>query len=457
MKRHLSMLLCTALLLALAGCGSRDSDTPASRETPPVLTVTNQTGGSIELKSGSYDWRYTKGQQGMTAIACGAHPLDENYRDSTPVLEMPVTVSAAYFYTVTLDFGDGAPDSVSLRCWDSTCWGSTSMPPETVTAQRQDDGTFTAVMIPSVGIFAVDALWDGDPYGSNASYVFCTQAAGTKEPVYSKTYTFSVEAPIKKLDISWLSGSVSIEAVGQTSEITVVEQADRALAENEMLTSLLDAEADGQELHIGFMKSSRFDGEKYLTVKVPWELVKDNLLEEISVETMSAFVNVACDASQEIDISTMSGGVCINGDCEKLSVETTSGYVNISGGRWSKADVSTISGAVDFTGMAKDIEMGTTSGTVTADADFLSFDFSAVSGSLSLTMQRAAEVDAETTSGSVSIHMPPADYGFVLDYGTVSGKSNIAFNANGGDGHWTYGSKASTLSVETISGSLSID
>jgi len=80
----------------------------------------------------------------MTVIACGAHPLDETSRDITPVLEMPFAVSAAYFYTVTLDFGDNSPDSVSLRCWPSDAWGSTGMPSETVTAQRQDNGTFRA-------------------------------------------------------------------------------------------------------------------------------------------------------------------------------------------------------------------------------------------------------------------------------------------------------------------------
>ena len=456
MKKLSPLLLSLVLVLSLAACGEK-SVGAASQQTPPVLTVTNQTGGSVELKSGSYDWTYTQGLQSMTAIACGAHPLDENCRDITPVLEMPAAVSAAYFYTVTLDFGDDAPDSVSLRCWPSDAWGTTSVPSETVTAQQQEDGTYTAALIPSIGIFAVDAAWDRDGRKSDAAYSFCTQAEGTKEPVYSKAYTFSVEAPIKKVDISWLSGSVSIEAVGQTSEITVVEHADRALAEDEMLTSRLDQDADGQELHIGFMKSDHFDGEKYLTVKVPWELVKDGLIEEIDIETTSAHVQVNADAAQEIDVSTVSGGVGINGDCEKLSVETTSGYVNISGGYWNEADITTVSGAVDFTGTARELSLETTSGTVKADAGFDKLDFSAVSGGLTLTMQRTAEVDAETTSGGVTIHLPPSAYGFMLDFDSVSGKPEIAFNANGGDGHWTYGDKASTLTVDTISGNLTLD
>lgn len=62
---------------------------------------------------------------------------------------MPIAVSASYFYVVTLDFGDCAPDSVSLRYWSETCWGDTEAQSEAISAERQDDGTYTAELIPS--------------------------------------------------------------------------------------------------------------------------------------------------------------------------------------------------------------------------------------------------------------------------------------------------------------------
>lgn len=176
MKKLLSLLLPLALLLSLTACGEKSAD-EAARQTPPTLTVTSANACSVTLKSSSYDWTYTQGLQSMTDIACGAHPLDENCRDITPVLEMPFAVSAAYFYTVTLDFGDHSPDSVSLRYWNDACWGDTEAQAETLSAQRQDDGTYTVEMIPSVGIFAVDASWDADDYQGAATYVFCTKAA----------------------------------------------------------------------------------------------------------------------------------------------------------------------------------------------------------------------------------------------------------------------------------------
>ena len=78
---------------------------------------------------------------------------------------------------VTLDFGGCAPDSVSLRYWSDACWGDTEAQAETLSAQRQDNGTYTVELIPSVGIFAVDASWDADDYQGAATYVFCTKAA----------------------------------------------------------------------------------------------------------------------------------------------------------------------------------------------------------------------------------------------------------------------------------------
>lgn len=152
MKRLTSLLLCALMVLALAGCGAKSA--PAE---PPELTVTNAQGASITARSGSYDWDYDAGGQRMGAIACGAHPLDENCRDITPILEMPIAVSASFHYTVTLSFGDCAPDSVILRCWNEQCWGDTQAKAEKLSVQRQDDGTYTAELLPSVGIFEVDA------------------------------------------------------------------------------------------------------------------------------------------------------------------------------------------------------------------------------------------------------------------------------------------------------------
>lgn len=407
MKKLLSLLLPLALALSLAACGEKSAD-EAARQTPPTLTVTSANACSVTLKSSSYDWTYTQGLQSMTAIACGAHPLDETCRDITPVLEMPFTVSAAYFYTVTLDFGDNSPESVSLRCWPSDAWGSTGMPSETVTAQRQDNGTFRAELPQSDGIFAVDALWDG----SSATYTFSTQAEGAAGYV---SETFSVEpARVREIEVDWLGGSVMVVLTDDDS-LSFAEMAYQDVPEEQRLSYALD----GDTLKIDFCRSGHLlssSPEKQLVLSIPRGLT-----------------------------------------LEKFEADTTAAAVNVTGLHTQTVDISTVSGNVDLAAEAYEIDISTTGGCAAVDADFYQLDFSAVSGSLTLTMQRAAKVDAETTSGGVTIHLPPSSYGFALDFETVSGTPEIAFDANGGDGHWTYGDKASTLTVDTVSGNLSLD
>lgn len=407
MKKLLSLLLPLALALSLAACGEKSAD-EAARQTPPTLTVTSANACSVTLKSSSYDWTYPQGLQSMTVIACGAHPLDETSRDITPVLEMPFTVSAAYFYTVTLDFGGNSPDSVSLRCWPSDAWGSTGMPSETVTAQRQDNGTFRAELPQSDGIFAVDALWDG----SSATYTFCTQAEGAAGYV---SETFSVEpARVREIEVDWLGGSVMVVLTDDDS-LSFAEMAYQDVPEEQRLSYALD----GDTLKIDFCRSGHLlssSPEKQLVLSIPRSLT-----------------------------------------LEKFEADTTAAAVNVTGLHTQTVDISTVSGGVDLAAEAYEIDISTTGGCAAVDADFYQLDFSAVSGSLTLTMQRAAEVDAETVSGGVTIHLPPSSYGFALDFETVSGTPEIAFDANGGDGHWTYGDKASTLNIDTASGNLSLD
>ena len=407
MKKLLSLLLPLALALSLTACGEKSAD-EAARQTPPTLTVTSANACSVTLKSSSYDWTYPQGLQSMTVIACGAHPLDETSRDITPVLEMPFAVSAAYFYTVTLDFGDNSADSVSLRCWPSDAWGTTGMPSETVTAQRQDNGTFRAELPQSDGIFAVDALWDG----SSATYTFCTQAADAAGYV---SETFFVEpARVREIEVDWLGGSVMVVLTDDDS-LSFAEMAYQDMPEEQRLSYALD----GDTLKIDFCRSGHLlssSPEKQLVLSIPRGLT-----------------------------------------LEKFEADTTAAAVNVTGLHTQTVDISTVSGNVDLAAEAYEIDISTTGGCAAVDADFYQLDFSAVSGSLTLTMQRAAEVDAETVSGGVTIHLPPSSYGFALDFETVSGTPEITFDANGGDGHWTYGDKASTLNIDTASGNLSLD
>lgn len=462
MKKLLSLLLPLALLLSLTACGEKSAD-EAARQTPPTLTVTSANACSVTLKSSSYDWTYTQGLQSMTAIACGAHPLDETSRDITPVLEMPFAVSAAYFYTVTLDFGDNSPDSVSLRCWPSDAWGSTGMPSETVTAQRQDNGTFRAELPQSDGIFAVDALWDG----SSATYTFCTQAEGSEELHPGAVLSIGESEDIRKIDISWRSGSVNIYTAEQSAQISVKEESTAPLAESEKMVCAID----GDTLRIHFLGDAyrgSYDGEKHLDVGLPRELVSAGHFEEIKVETTDAYAYVSADA-QKIELSTLSGDarvMCAN--CPEVEIETTSGNAGVVDGTWARVDISTLSGAIELAGDAESAEIETASGKVDIAGALGALDFESVSGNLILATERALRLDAETESGSIYLTLPAQD-GFTLDYETKSGAFRSALTEREGalitclDDHATHysvpaldGGAVSELTIETMSGEVTI-
>lgn len=460
MKKLLSLLLPLALALSLTACGEKSAD-EAARQTPPTLTVTSANACSVTLKSSSYDWTYPQGLQSMTVIACGAHPLDETSRDITPILEMPFTVSAAYFYTVTLDFGDNSPESVSLRCWPSDAWGSTGMPSETVTAQRQDNGTFRAELPQSDGIFAVDALWDG----SSATYTFCTQAEGAAGYV---SETFSVEpARVREIEVDWLGGSVMVVLTDDDS-LSFAEMAYQDVPEEQRLSYALD----GDTLRIHFFGDAyrgSYDGEKYLDVGLPRELVSAGHFEEIKVETTDAYTIVGADVSGRIKLSTVGGDARVMGaTCPTVDIETVNGSVGVVDDTWGKVELSTVSGAIELAGEAENAEIETASGKVDIAGALGALDFESVSGDLILATERALRLDAETESGSIYLTLPAQD-GFTLDYETKSGAFRSALTEREGtliacgdhEAYYTVpaldGGAVSELEISTVSGTLTID
>lgn len=464
MKRLLSLFLCAVMALALAGCGAKSA--PAE---PPELTVTNAQGASITAHSGSYDWDYTlKSGERTGVIADGAHPLDEICRDMTPILEMPIAVSASFLYTVTLSFGDCAPDSVVLRYWNEQCWGNTQAKAEKLSVQRQDDGSYTAELIPSVGIFQVDAQWDTEDYCGRAFYSFCTKAAGSENLHTGAVLSIGESRDIRKIDISWRGGCVNIYAAEQSAQISVKEESTAPLAESEKMVCAID----GDTLRIRFLGDAyrgSYDGEKYLDVGLPAALVSAGHFEEIEVETTDAYTIVGADVSGSIKLSTVGGDARVMcASCPAVEIETVSGSVGLVDGTWGKVELSTVSGAIELAGEAESAEIETTSGKVDIAGALGELDVESVSGDLVLFLDRALRLDAETESGSIYLTLPAQD-GFTLDYETEKGSFDSALTEREGtliacgdhEAYYTVpaleGGEMSELEISTVSGTLTID
>lgn len=429
MKRLLSLLLAAAMALSLIACGKIDPDVLTE---PPTLTVTNASGESIAALGGSYDWQYDCGNgEWSGAIACGAHPLDEVLRADMPVLKMPVAVSASFYYEVTLDFGENAPQSVSLRYWGAECLGDTTAESETIAAELNEEGVYTATLIPSVGIFAVDAVWESEAYRGNETYCFRTLAEGAQEQFVNEC-RFDATT-IKKLDISWLTGNVNIQAGAQTGVIVFSENADRALSDDEIMYCTLE----GDTLSIHFLRESgnSLDVEKYLTVYFPAEMLDAAQLEEIEVESVSADVLIAADVSRKIDISTVSGDARVmTASCPEVEIETTSGDIGVVDSTWQRVSVSTVSGRTEIAGDIHALDVESTSGDIALTLPECAIDlrFASTSGTLETSLaQRSGTMVA--CGDSFTEYSIPALSGTdtcKIDVTTVSGDLHLNIDNN---------------------------
>ena len=210
-----------------------------------------------------------------------------------------------------------------------------------------------------------------------------------------------IATEISKLEIDWISGSVTIESYDGT-ELTFSETSEKSLTEETTMHYWLQ---EGGHLHIQFGKSgTKFkDLSKQLIVRVPvtWNLDK-------------------------IELDVVSSGVTIDGiACNDFELDGVSAGVDI------RASVM------------KDVEMNTVSGNLSAD-------FSSVE-----TETRLNKLSLESVSGNVSLVLPEG-WGFSAKMESVSGKVNCPFATKVDKGEYNYGDGRIDIDMESVSGSLTI-
>lgn len=167
MKKLLSILLTIILVLSLTACqaygqvdcpasdepdpvnapGSNGSSKPTSKE-PPVLTILDSSGNSIEANKGTYTWSYDNDDGTQTGVcADSSHPLEWQE------FLIPMITSDD---TVELNFAV-QPQEISVRCWRDAYWGHTDAKEEAVTL------TGNTIELKDGGyIFEVAAKWTGE-------------------------------------------------------------------------------------------------------------------------------------------------------------------------------------------------------------------------------------------------------------------------------------------------------
>ena len=207
-------------------------------------------------------------------------------------------------------------------------------------------------------------------------------------------------------------------------------------------------------------KSHRNHDEAILDIKVPAGASLD-------INTVSADIDVQ-GVRGEQRLEAVSGEITTAAYDEQLDVRTISGdaVINGTGGK-ARVDVQSVSGGVTVRGVDGEVEAQSVSGNIELDlgtATRLSLE--TVSGNLkaSLTLASDARLDAESVSGHVDVRFAKPVNG-EFEFETFSGNIENCFGpkaerkskyAPGTELRFTQGSGGARVSVDTLSGTISI-
>lgn len=234
-------------------------------------------------------------------------------------------------------------------------------------------------------------------------------------PADSDTLTFT---DINSLDIEWTTGNVIIKK-GSGNAVTVSESADFDMNDNQKMR----ISSSGDTLRIKFSKRIRFWGTgtynlkpKTLTVTLP-----EKLYDSVSVDTVSADVEITDLNTDELDIDTVSGDITLSGiKTSTLDCDSVSGDLDAEDVSAAEVDYESVSGEMDFDGI----------------------------------ITRSGSFDA--VSGEMTLRLPPVGFYYDVDTETFSGKTTLNGNDNINKGS-NNGSDVVYISLTSLSGDITFN
>lgn len=262
----------------------------------------------------------------------------------------------------------------------------------------------------------------------SACGTFITSYANADKYVAGTQY---YEGELKKLDISWISGSITLIEDETASEITVKE--DNNLDEAKKVHSYFN---DGT-LSIKYCKSGLgfqhfFAEDKQLSVTFP-------SLENLVVSLTSGKLNIEKLNAKSLAISVTSGTVEIG----QAEVETTS-KISATSGKLIIGSYTT-----------EKFTLSMTSGSATIDelsTDEAKFEFT--SGKLTAKLKQANKVDVDITSGTIDLTIPEAGATVKIDKTSGSFSSDREHTSN--KNVYTFGDGSCKVDIDMTSGKIII-
>jgi len=254
----------------------------------------------------------------------------------------------------------------------------------------------------------------------------CVLLSGCSANLYSnaKNYTAGgavITDSVRNIEIYYTSGSVTLLTSAENT-VTIEETCSRDIDDSLKVHWWLN----GDTLIIHYAQSSVLSlirtssTEKQLTVTIP----ADCALENLTIESASAAVEVKGLIAYKAELSTASGSINIGAErVSSMEIDSASGSVTVSGDTVNELDIKTASGSISASFASCDgMELESSSGSICVEGEETGkLKAETASGNVNLTLKSIGDIDIDTASGRVNLGLPE-DASFTMSLKTASGE-----------------------------------
>ena len=167
----------------------------------------------------------------------------------------------------------------------------------------------------------------------------------------------SVSGEVRELDVSWLSGSVTVELTDGDA-VTLREEPQPESSDARMRWKLKDGKLTVYSQKSGLTIPTRA---KQLTIGIP--AGRAGKLQKLSLDLSAATASLPALTLRELELDSVSGSVTLmGGSYENLDFDSTSGDLTVTDAAVGELSADTTSGSLTLDGAFETIDFDTTSG-----------------------------------------------------------------------------------------------
>lgn len=258
---------------------------------------------------------------------------------------------------------------------------------------------------------------------------------------------------LQKLDIDWISGSVTVELTDEDT-IRIQETTSKAISEKDALRYGVS----GGTLRVQACKKGHIGSlpQKDLKVFLPRALAEG--LKECDFDTVSAAILAGNLTLDELEIDTVSGKITLSDiAAEEAKMDTVSGQIELESCAFDSLRIDSVSAYSHVVGTVRKVKISSVSGEIQLHLeDCRELKLNTMSGRIQLGLSRTPkELSIDTTSGTTTIDLP-LDASCTIKLDAMSGKLYLNEEAVPSK-QLVLGDGAAEFDIDSMSGSVYIN